>query len=84
MQESNEWGWVLFSAVQQQDKGQWTQTGTQEFPYKHEEQLFIVSVTEHWHGLSRAKIFKTHPDAYQSLSLSIYVYMYMIASGICL
>ena len=39
MQESNGWGQALFSDVQQQNKGQWAQMGTQKISYKHEEEL---------------------------------------------
>ena len=32
-------GQALFNSLQQQDKGQWAQSGTQKVTYKHEEEL---------------------------------------------
>ena len=39
---SRGWGQAVFSGAQQQDKGQWAQTGTQEVSYEHEEKLFYL------------------------------------------
>ena len=36
---SGGWGQALFSGAQRQDKGQWAQTGAQEVPSEHEEEL---------------------------------------------
>ena len=36
-------GQALFSSVQQQNNEQWLQTGTQEFPHNHEEELYCES-----------------------------------------
>jgi len=36
---SGGWGQALFSGAQQQDKGQWTQTGAEEAPAENEEEL---------------------------------------------
>ena len=51
--------------------GQGTITGTQEIPYKHEEELSTVRETEHWNRLPREvgespflEILKTHLDAF--------------------
>lgn len=38
--------WALFSGAQGQDKGQQVQTGTQEVPFKCEENFLAVRVTE--------------------------------------
>lgn len=37
--QSSGWGQALFGGAQQQDKGQWVQTGIQELPSEHEENL---------------------------------------------
>ena len=50
-------------------RGKVPQSGTQEFPYKHEEKP-SVRVTEHWHKLQREvaesplEIFKTHVNVF--------------------
>jgi len=36
---SGGWGQTLFSGAQRQDKGQWAQTGAEEVPSEHEEEL---------------------------------------------
>jgi len=36
---SGGWGQALFSSVQRQDKGQWSQTEAQEVPSEHEEEF---------------------------------------------
>lgn len=37
-----------FSGVQRQDKGQYTQTGTQKAPCKQKEKILHFKVAEHW------------------------------------
>ena len=69
--KSNGWGQNLFSSDQWQNKGWWAQSGTQESTSEHEENFFILSVTEHWNRLTREilephslEIFRTHLDAF--------------------
>lgn len=65
-----------FSSVVQENIGQWVQTGTQEDLYEHEENFFILRVTEIWNKLPREatespslRIVKTHLDTFLCNSL---------------
>lgn len=48
VQQPNEWGQALFSGVHLQDNKQCAETGMVEVPYKHEEELLTLRVTEYW------------------------------------
>jgi len=55
--------YALFGSAQQQDKGQWAQTGIQEVPYEHEKKILYFEVTKCWNNLPRevVEIYKNLP-----------------------
>ncbi|KAK4817026.1 hypothetical protein QYF61_026032 [Mycteria americana] len=48
------------------DQRQWAQTETQEVPSEHQETLFVVRVTKHWHRLPREDVESPSLEIFKS------------------